>query len=161
MVNKRPLWEVSKVATDEELDTLVAKPAGTLGKAKKRADKHAFERAASAGLKVVRWRMRHDPFFPHDTASVGVREEIAEPSEVRREPEGQNRSEPMIIPIVERGFAGHEIEPLRTVLEQIVHERLRIPPSLEESLEQQVIIRWDGVLKPVALSLGTTRVEAH
>lgn len=60
----RGWWCLAKDATDEELDELVAKPAGTLGKGKKRAEKMDEERAIYVGLKLERWRRKHDPNYP-------------------------------------------------------------------------------------------------
>ena len=42
----------------------MAKPAGTLGKGKKRAEKMDEERAIYVGLKLERWRRKHDPNYP-------------------------------------------------------------------------------------------------
>src|SRR5690606_15034963 len=60
----RGWWRLAKNATDQEPDELVAKPAGTLGKGKKRAEKMADERATYVGWQLERWRRKNDPNYP-------------------------------------------------------------------------------------------------
>lgn len=56
-------WVVAKELDSQGLDEQVARPAGKLGKARKRQQANAEERARWAGTKIMMWRERNDPDF--------------------------------------------------------------------------------------------------
>jgi predicted Zn-ribbon and HTH transcriptional regulator len=64
---KRNCWKLTKRAAKltslKELDELVAKPAGTLGKGQRRAQKFAEERAAYAAQTILKKRAKRDAHF--------------------------------------------------------------------------------------------------